>query len=393
MAYAHHPWDEPQWMNRQHLLSRLGKRGWPVLYNNGALNIWHRNTQTWKCSSLFGETTQSDHVLLFNSGKIIPRWETSRLIDTLAIRAHNHQLRRTIGIIEKKSPYICMCFNPIFWPYVKLLNPPFLAFHAYDNYSRQPGWTIERENHLEQLTSHANLITASSEAIAHALPGKGPKKAKTLENGVDLGLFLQKELVCPADIKSIPHPRIIYTGTINRKVDIPLVVSIAKQKLEWHWVFVGRLELGELQEDDYFSKALEEINDLENIHFLGEKNKNEIPSYLLNVDVTTMCYRSDGDGWWLDISPLKLHEYLATGKPVIGAPLPSITKYSDVIDIAQSREEWICSLERAIHQGGLSTPDNRINVAQLNSWESRVDKLEQWLYELTATIPTPKIKE
>jgi hypothetical protein len=44
VAFAPHPWKESEWMNRQQLLSRMGKRGWPVIYSQGAMDIWQRNT-------------------------------------------------------------------------------------------------------------------------------------------------------------------------------------------------------------------------------------------------------------------------------------------------------------------------------------------------------------
>ena len=387
IAFAPHPWDESQWMNRQHLLSRLGRRGWHIVYTNGPLNLWNRYGDSWKKAPfLYGSKIQ-DHVSLINAGKILPRWPTSPTIDKLAIKYYTNQIKKAAAI-SNHNDFVCLCFHPMFWPYIKAMNPQVIAFHAYDNYTKQGEWRDEQQHNLEELVQKANLITASSKGIASSLQGNRSQEIKILENGVDFQLFsTKKALTCPTDMKLIPYPRIIYTGAINRKVDIPLISKIAKLHKNWNWVLVGRFEKNELLNDNYQSTSVKQLLTLPNVYILGEKERTEIPNYLLNSDVTTMCYRSIGDGWWNDISPLKMHEYLAVGKPVISAPLETILPYSNVIDIARTTDEWISAIQRALKIGGVSSPEKRREVALSNTWEQRVDLLEQWLLEsISSTI-------
>jgi glycosyltransferase involved in cell wall biosynthesis len=382
IAFAHHPWNEPQWMNRQQLLSRLGKRGWPVVYSTGALDIWQRKSSIWKISSLFSNYHMQDNVTIFNSGKILPRWKTSPLLDRFAIKFHVDQLKRASGITGN-GDFICLCFNPIFWPYIDALKPSIVVFHAYDNYAKQGQWNSERQVELEKLVTRADLITASSKGIANSLPVSGQQKAKVLENGVDTDLFLANtELTCPSDLHLIPHPRIIYTGTINRKVDLPLITHIAKIRPDWHWIMLGRFEKDELIADAYQKQSVNQLSSLTNIHFLGEKSRLEIPSYLANVDVTAMCYRSSGDGWWNDGSPLKMHEYLSSGKPVISSPLETVLPFSKVVAIARTPDEWLVEIQDALVNSGVGTIKARREIASKNSWDERVNLLENWIMQL-----------
>jgi len=60
-----------------------------------------------------------------------------------------------------------------------------------------------------------------------------------------------------------------------------------------------------------------------------------------------MCYRTDG--WAYYGYPLKLHEYLAGGKPVVGSDLPSIRVFSGVISIASTVEEWQSAIEAGLN--------------------------------------------
>lgn len=383
IAFAPHPWDEHQWMNRQHLLSRLGERGWPVIYNTGALSLWQRNTSTWQASPTTDKFISMDNVQIHLGGKLLPRWPSHGLLEKLSIWNYSRLINKFAGIHNRKS--ISLLFHPSFLPYAQSLKSEFLAMHVYDVYSGMPNWNRDLENKLSYIVDKANLITAATESMAESLPGKGPKKTKILHNGVDPTPFMKnEEYSCPADLAEIPYPRIANLGTINLKMDMLTIAKIAMEKPAWNWVFVGRLEEAELNTDSEAKEGLALCKQLSNVHFLGEKSRLDIPAYAHNVDVNTVCYRIRPDDWVISGYPLKLNEYLAVGKPVVASPQTAICKYfSDVVDIAYNYDNWLTALEHAISQGGVSTPERRKEVAMSNTWDKRVDLLEKWLFEMT----------
>ena len=77
-----------------------------------------------------------------------------------------------------------------------------------------------------------------------------------------------------------------------------------------------------------------------------------------------------------------MHEYLAVGKPVVSTGLKTILPLTDVIDIAADSGAWLAALERAL-TGGVATPEARRATARANSWDSRLDKLDRWMCEVT----------
>lgn len=383
IAFAPHPWHEPEWMNRQQLLTRLGKRGWPVVYSNGSLNIWQRQNTQWKQATWLGAVEKTDNVTLYHSGKFFPRWQNSQAYDQLAIQFHSFHLKRSLALSYHDTSFITLAFHPAYWPYVKSLNSKFVAFHIYDLYSKMHRWDDSFEKMYQNLLDRADIITASSEAMVEKLSEKHLNKVKILHNGVDTDLFRDVENPCPEELKPIPHPRIMSIGTINRKIDLPLIVKIAKLKPKWHWVFVGNLIQNELVNDTYSASALSEFNSLKNIHYLGERSRLDIPPYIQHSDVNVICYRIRDGEWVAAGYPLKLNEYLSTGKPVIASPMDAIKRYfTDVVDIADSSQQWIIAIEKALSQGGVGTPLSRIATSKLNSWDNRVDNLESWLLEI-----------
>ena len=122
---------------------------------------------------------------------------------------------------------------------------------------------------------------------------------------------------------------------------------------------------------------------MKNIHFLGPKSRLELPAYAAHMDVNTMCYRQEG-GWWIRGYPLKMHEYLATGLPIVGANLETIRPFAHVIEIARTTDEWIVAIERSLSGDGVGSRDQRQAVAFEYTRDRCVDRLEGWLLEMLA---------
>jgi hypothetical protein len=100
------------------------------------------------------------------------------------------------------------------------------------------------------------------------------------------------------------------------------------------------------------------------------------------MNVNTLCYRTDPGGWWTDLSPLKLHEYLAVGLPVVAAALEVLNPLRHVVAIANSQDEWIDALTHAIDGRGVGTSEQRQEVAFANRWEGIVAQVDSWLAAL-----------
>jgi glycosyltransferase involved in cell wall biosynthesis len=173
---------------------------------------------------------------------------------------------------------------------------------------------------------------------------------------------------------------------VNAKVDVDLILELARRHGEWHWVILGEDLLsnpkaGAVAALEAQRQAWKAAQALPNVHFLGLRPLQQVPAYVGHADVNVMIYRSSTEGWWSHGSPLKMFEYLAIGKPVVSASLPTVTPYSKVIALADSLEEWETAISAALTTGGAGTRAERQAIARQNGWEARVSQLEQWLGE------------
>ena len=180
----------------------------------------------------------------------------------------------------------------------------------------------------------------------------------------------------PPDIASIPHPRIGYTGTIKVQLDWRLMRSLAERHPAWSFVFVGPHRLD--AETGAIAAAMAR---LPNVHFLGEKRVKEVAAYPQHFDACIMPYLVDN--YTHNIFPLKLHEYLASGKPVIGSPIRSLLDYDGLIGLASSLDEWSELLTAALAPAALASGAvaARQEAARRADWSDRTFEIARIICE------------
>jgi len=110
---------------------------------------------------------------------------------------------------------------------------------------------------------------------------------------------------------------------------------------EWQFAFVGS-HRGDA-DVDAIARTLARRS---NVHFLGVKAVDELAAYAQHFDACIMPYRTTP--YAECIYPLKLHEYLAAGPPVIGTPIGTLREFTDVVVLAASREEWSAAIAAAL---------------------------------------------
>jgi glycosyltransferase involved in cell wall biosynthesis len=191
----------------------------------------------------------------------------------------------------------------------------------------------------------ARLLRRADRVLIHS-PGLWEKKGHfnrnsgQLPNGVD---FEQVSLTRaePDDLREIARPRVGYCGWLKNHLDWTLIGELARAHPEWSFVFAGGVApYHELE------GLLGELERLPNLHLLGVKSSPELMAYPQHFDVCIMPYRETGHTQY--IYPLKLHEYLASGRPVVGTPIRTLQGFEGTIALARSREAWSQAIADAL---------------------------------------------
>lgn len=234
-------------------------------------------------------------------------------------------------------------------------------YHIDDEYSfsDEEVPVTERERQLIAAVDH---VFIHSPAL---LRKKGSINPCTsfIPNGVDYGVF-SRPAPEPEDMAGLARPRIGYIGHLKKHLDWELLDGLAERHPEWSFVYVGGAEPHpELQ------AYLARLARLSNVHFLGPKTTREIAMYPQHFDVCMMPYRHMA--YTRYIYPLKLHEYLASGQPVVGTRIRSLLDFDDVVALADTLDEWSAALVGSLHPSARSKDrrEARREVARQHGWD------------------------
>jgi len=164
----------------------------------------------------------------------------------------------------------------------------------------------------------------------------------------------------------LSRPVVGYLGGIHQWLDQALLASVAKRHPEWNFVLVGPVQTD--------ASALIQ---LPNVHALGARGPDEVPSYLRAFDVAVLPYRLAE--YTHHVYPAKLNEYLAMGLGVVATPLAEIERFNqihdDIVQIGADAEAFERSIMSVLGDDGRAQIDRRVAVASTNGWAARLEQM------------------
>lgn len=265
--------------------------------------------------------------------------------------------------------------DPFQEDYLSIKDSSLTVFDCYDEYAAQSNSIyfrtkkelIEKEKRILQ---HVDLTFVVSDLLCD---NKRPhaRAIHIIPNAVDINHFGQaagNSATIAEDILHIPHPIIGFHGNLSDRIDIDLLDWLAGRKKEWSFVLVGGKE-GNIKNKQLLMKFAER----KNVCLLGNKPYEDLPGYLKAFDVCLIPFRED-DLFSLSCSPLKLYEYLATGKPIVSTNLPGVLPFNSFIRIAKSKEEFEQHIKEALQEKP-EVNEKRIKISEAHSWKKRAEEV------------------
>ena len=247
----------------------------------------------------------------------------------------------------------------------ELIHAKTYVYYTRDNMLAVDYWKRQGTRIEPALMKKADLIVANSTFLADIGKQYNPH-SYYVGQGCDVTLFDKKLIkTVPEDIKHIPKPIIGYIGVLyTLRLDIDVLVHIAQSRPDWSVVLVG-------PEDDAFkSSKLHQIN---NVHFLGRKNMEELPAYLYGFDVALNPQKLNEVT--IGNYPRKIDEYLAMGKPTVATKTKAMEVFEKWVYLANNKEEYVKLIEKALNENTPEKEKEREKVARSHTWEANAEAI------------------
>ena len=265
--------------------------------------------------------------------------------------------------VKPQGRLILWINDPYKYLMMKLLRPEIAVYDCpdaivfKDSSKKQRLYDQFKKRVLQEST--VSLFTSKS------LLDDGGRYAKNhyyVPNGVDVQGFVQERYKPAEIVKDISGIILGVVGTLDERVDIELLEFMLENIEEAILLLVGPIQTN-----------IGKLGNHPRVLRVGKRQYEEIPSFIKRFDVALIPYRVNEIT--KAVYPVKLHEYLILGKPVVATDLPELEQFSKVIWIANTKEEFVRSIRLALNEKDGEIRQERIKIAKENSWEQRTSQI------------------
>lgn len=245
------------------------------------------------------------------------------------------------------------------------LNETLTVYYCIDDYAALPDVDAAAVARMD-----ADLLRSADQVfVASALLLESKRKlnatAVHAPHGVDVELFgraSDSRLAVAEATKTLPRPVIGFYGLIEAWIDLELIAFLATQRPQWTFLMIGRLAV-----------SPGPLRDLPNVVFAGPQPYENLPRWAKAFDVAIIPYRLTRQV--VNSNPLKLREYLATGKPVVAVSAPEIDQFAGHVRIAGNAQQFLDHIEEALVNDSPAQQLARMQSVSHMSWDARISEV------------------
>jgi len=279
-----------------------------------------------------------------------------------AVAAYERAMRRAAARMGLREPAVITA-HPLLAGFLDCDWARSLTYYATDDWAAYPPhshwWPAYRES-FARVGERGRRVAAVSVPVLERLAPTGP--SAVIPNGLEPGEWIG-EPAPPSWARELPRPLMLYTGSLDERLDVGALIDIARAEPDATILLVGPLL------DERHLLALRAVP---NIEIRPALPRAAVAGLIRVADVGLIPHNRSP--LTEAMSPLKLYEYLAGGLPVVATDLPPMRGVDLRVALVQRRDEYVEAVRDALAHGRAGE-DERLTFVHTNSWSARHERL------------------
>lgn len=360
-------WDAP-WQRYQHFATAFSEHN-KVIYFEPAHSIkyllekpsvlWKKATGIFKLKKKI-----SENLMVLRSLPILPFGSRSHIVNCINQLFILLLIKISIRGFKEKQKLCLWISDATHYALIKLLKPKISVYDCTDAIIFRDSKKQAYHDALRHKIVRYSSISFFTSQLYFKEGRNYSGNCHYIPNGVDVRNFKRRYYTVPKEMQNMRRPILGFVGTLDSRIDRQLIKDILIMKPEVSLVFIGPI-----------IENFHELKTKNGIFFLGKRDYWEIPDFINQFDVALIPYRLFENTKFM--YPVKLHEYLILGKPVVSTNLPEVRQFSDVVHIAKDRVEFVERIEEALRAKDEKHKKKRIETALANTWDHRLKMIER----------------
>lgn len=347
------PW-HGVWTRQNHFARRLARQGARILYVENPTALRSRL----KAGGRGAEPVEVEPGITVMSLPLqIPGARTSSLVAKLNGRRFAAAVRRQMRRMGMARPLV-WCRIPLSVEALEHLDAASVVYDVtddYEYYARSDGERRLTRLREARLAARADQVFTTTQQLREKLAGLTSAPVTQVANGVDSVFF--EPPTGPDPLAEVPHPRIGFVGLVASWMDFDLL-----ERLGATWpgrvVVVGPVA-PEVEARFAAIPGLVRVGSVPHL---------EVPNHLYAFDVCILPHETSELRHRSD--PLKIVEYLATGRPVVSVALRPVEAMRPLVDVASTADEFVSLVAERIADPRADLAEARRALAATRNWDT-----------------------
>lgn len=270
--------------------------------------------------------------------------------------------------------YIHWYYTPMALPFTDHLAPKAIVYDCMDELSHFKGADPNLRENEKNLLSSADVVFTGGHSL-YKFKKRFHHNIHPFPSSVDMAHYAKArgKVEDPKDQRLIARPRLGFFGVIDERLDIQLIRELALRRPDWQIVLIGPVVKIDPQT----------LPRLPNIHYLGQKNYSELPTYLAGWDVAILPFAKNDSTRY--ISPTKTLEYMAGGKPIVSTSIDDVVNPYGTLNfvrIADKALEFEAAVDAALHEDPLPRQRKADAFLKELSWDKTWGRMKDLVDEV-----------